>query len=98
MMWAVNLVSRARKNHKKLPKGIQEIFQVLLAELKIAGPIRSKWPNFRKIKGARGCYHCHMQKGKPTYVAVWRVADKTERIIEVTYVGTHEKADYDRLC
>ncbi len=27
-----------------------------------------------------------------------RVSDKTKKIIEVTYVGTHEKADYKRLC
>jgi len=38
------------------------------------------------------------QRGSPTYVAVWRVGDKAKKIIEVTYVGTHEKAEYDRLC
>lgn len=97
-MWTVNLVGKARKNCKRLPKGIQEIFQVLLAELKLAGPIRKQWPHFGKIKGATDCYHCHLQRGSPTYVAVWRVGDKAKRITEVTYVGTHEKAEYDRLC
>ena len=97
-MWTVNLVNRAQKGCKKIPKSIQEIFQVLLAELTIAGPIRNQWPNFGKIKGARDCYHCHLRKGNPTYVAVWKQTDKARKIIEVTYVGTHEKAGYSRLC
>ncbi len=83
---------------KKLPRGVQEIFQLLLAELKIGGPIKSQWPEFGKIKGAKDCYHCHLIRGKPTYVSVWRVVDKSEKNIEVTYVGTHEKAKYNRLC
>ncbi len=97
-MWNVNLINRARKNCRKMPKGAQEVFQLLLAELKIAGSIRNQWPKFGKIKGAKDCYHCHLIRGKPTYVSVWRVIDKIEKIIEVTYVGTHEKAEYDRLC
>lgn len=67
-MWTVNLINRARKGCKKTPKSIQEIFQVLLAELTVAGPIRKLWPNFGKIRGAKECYHCHLQKGNPTYV------------------------------
>jgi hypothetical protein len=27
-------------------------------------------------------------------VAVWEVHDKTIKLVEVTYVGTHEKAPY----
>ena len=97
-MWTANLIGKARKNCKKVPNDIQDIFQVLLAEIKFAGPIRNHWPNFGKIKGARDCYHCHLQIGNPTYVAVWKVTDKSEKIVEVTYVGTHEKAEYGRLC
>ena len=66
-MWTVNLIGRARKNCKKAPKDIQEIFQVLLAEIKIGGPIKNQWPNYGKITGKKDCYHCHLQKGKPTY-------------------------------
>ena len=97
-VWTVNLANRTQKNCKKLPRDILEILQVLLAELDVAGPVRNRWPNFGKIRGAKNCYHCHLQKGNPTYVAVWRISDKTKKIIEVTYVGTHEKADYKRLC
>jgi len=50
------------------------------------------------FSGRRGCYHCHLKKGKPTYVAVWKVTDKKNRLVEVRYVGTHEKADYGRIC
>jgi hypothetical protein len=39
-------------------------------------------------------HHCHLKKGKPTYVAVWEVKNREIRLIEVTYVGTHEKAPY----
>jgi len=55
-------------------------------------PIRGDWPNFNALSGAR--YHCHLKKGRPTYVAIWKVADKEIRLIEVTYAGTHEKASY----
>jgi mRNA-degrading endonuclease HigB of HigAB toxin-antitoxin module len=37
---------------------------------------------------------CHLKKGQPTYVAVWQVIDKEIRIVEIKYVGTHEKAPY----
>ena len=38
--------------------------------------------------------HCHLQKGRPTYVCCWEVINKKRKIIEVYYVGTHEKAPY----
>jgi hypothetical protein len=33
-------------------------------------------------------------KGRPTYVAVWEAQDKKIKLVEVLYVGTHEKAPY----
>jgi hypothetical protein len=38
--------------------------------------------------------HCHLIKGRPTYVACWEVKDPKNKILEVYYVGTHEKAPY----
>jgi len=38
MAWAVLLTGNVRKNLKRLPKGITEIFQLLLAEIKLSGP------------------------------------------------------------
>ncbi len=39
-------------------------------------------------------HHCHLKKGHPTYVAVWEVTDTDVCLVEVIYVGTHEKALY----
>jgi len=96
--WTVKLVGSARKNSKRLSEDIGEIFQYLLAEIKIDGPYRARWPNYGPLRGSKDCLHCHIQKGSPTYVAVWRVVDKKKKIVEMVYVGTHEKADYGRLC
>lgn len=71
-------------------------FQLLLNEMELRGPDAHEWPNYGKL--FENCYHCHLKKGNPAYVAVWKVISKKDKIIEVTYVGTHEKAHYDRLC
>jgi hypothetical protein len=48
-----------------------------------------------RVRGmSDGAYHCHLKKGKPTYVCFWKILDKRERIVEVFYVGSHEKAPY----
>jgi hypothetical protein len=98
MMWYVGLTVKALRNLTRIPLGVRESFQILLADLEYSGPIKSNWPHYGKISGWKDCYRCHLQRGRPTYVAVWKVLSQTEKIIEVTYVGTHEKARYDRLC
>ena len=40
---------------------------------------------------------CHLNKGRPTYVVVWKIKDKAIQVVEVKYAGTHENADYGRL-
>jgi len=64
----------------------------------ILGPYRSNWKNFgplHKGKGIpEGAFHCHLKKGKPTFVACWQIISKKEKTIEVFYVGTHENAPY----
>lgn len=97
MSWDVRLTNKAQKGSQKLSKRIQETFQLLLNEMEICGPIMREWPNYGKIEGSQDYYHCHLKKGNPTYVAIWKVTNKKEKIIEVTYVGTHEKANYNRL-
>ena len=57
-----------------------------------SGPIRGNWPNFSKLE--KSDYHCHLKKGKPTYVACWRMINKQIKLLEIYYVGTHEKAPY----
>ena len=48
-------------------------------------------------KNKPAMFHCHLNKGKNRYVAVWRVQDFTITIMEMHYVGTHEGANYKRL-
>jgi len=94
--WHVRLSKRAVKNYQKLPPQIQERFKALALELRATGPMQRQWPNYGKIQGVEHCYHCHIKQGRPTYVAVWKVTGTY--CLEVTYVGTHEGADYQRLC
>ncbi len=90
--WQVNLTSKARKQKDRLPKTIQEQLLFLIRDIEKHGPVRGDWPNYSKLKP--GQHHCHLKKGKPTYVAVWAESNQEIRLIEVTYVGTHEKAPY----
>ena len=48
-------------------------------------------------EGKKGYYHCHLNKGHPRYVAVWKVTDYEIRLMEIRYVGSHENADYQRI-
>ena len=53
------------------------------------------WKNYSKLNGMPGDKrHCHLSKGRPTYVCCWEVLDKKLKITEIYYVGTHEKAPY----
>lgn len=96
-LWTVEHVGQAKKALKEILKYLSEDardeYAFLLGELKSLGPIRRNWPNFRALGGRDDDYHCHLKKGRPTYVACWRV-DKKKKYIEVYYVGTHEKAPY----
>ena len=75
-----------------MPASIKDAVLALVMDIENAGPVRGDWPNFSKI--GPNFYHCHLKKGRPTYVACWKMLDKNKRIIEVYYVGTHEKAPY----
>ena len=94
-MWKVGLTSRVIKQREHLVEMSRQRFDLLLKELEVAGPFRSNWPSFGSLvlTGRRRVYHCHI-KGRPTYVACWEIVDKEIRVIEVFYVGTHEKAPY----
>lgn len=93
-MWQVYLTRKAFKQKNDLPQKIREILQALTDEMRHKGPLRYTWKNFGKLEASHNLYHCHIKSGKPTYVVCWKVEDKTIKIIEVYYVGTHEKAPY----
>ena len=61
------------------------------------GPNLNTWPNYTKEKGTTkeiDKRHCHLKKSRPTWVVCYSVIDKKTKLIEVYYVGTHEKAPY----
>jgi len=92
MEWIVRITGKVDKQARKLPRSIVERLFLLMKEIRLSGPVRGNWPNYGKLGDGR--HHCHLKKGKPTYVAVWEERDKEIRLIEVTYAGTHEKAPY----
>jgi mRNA-degrading endonuclease RelE of RelBE toxin-antitoxin system len=92
MPWTVTLHREVAKVVQTLPQPVQDLFRLLLLELEGQGPVRGNWPNYGTLSRTR--HHCHLKKGRPTYVAVWEERDRRQRIVEVTYVGTHEKAPY----
>jgi hypothetical protein len=96
MTWTVGISGRVAKRIRQLPDIVQEITRQLVREIARDGPARVGWPHYGKIAGKPGCHHCHVRRGRPTYVAIWK--ETGENLVEVTYVGTHEGADYGRLC
>ncbi|MFA7061587.1 MAG: hypothetical protein WC156_12325 [Pedobacter sp.] len=92
MTWTVKLSRNAEKQKAKLSKPLRQIIYALVGDIEAGGPVRGDWPNYGKL--ADGKHHCHLKKGNPTYVAVWEVQDKKIKLVEVQYVGTHEKAPY----
>jgi hypothetical protein len=93
MRWKITLNNKVNKQLKKLPEKVVLLTQLLTHDLEMFGPCPGKqWPNFSKLSGNK--YHCHLAKGRPTYVACWEVIDKSQYKIEVYYVGTHENAPY----
>lgn len=91
-MWTVAIPGKTKKQIEKLPVSVQESLKFLLREIRLSGPVRGNWPNYSRL--GKGMHHCHIKKGKPTYVAVWREIAGEVRLVEVTYAGTHEKAPY----
>lgn len=89
--WEVRVNRQSEKAIAKLPRGVKEQFIALLLDMRFQGPVRGNWKNYSKL--SKDIHHCHIKKGHPTYVCCWR-SDPRLRVIEVFYVGTHEKAPY----
>lgn len=93
--WTVIPTKLANKQATKLNENVMLKLRFLFMDLINKGPNLHNWPNYGKLQGkSSDKRHCHLQKGKPTYVCCWEVIDKKQKIIEVYYVGTHEKAPY----
>ena len=92
MAWTVQWKKKVEKQLIALPEAVILQFRGLVRELQTAGPVRGNWKNYSKL--GPGQHHCHIKTGRPTYVVCWMVVDKNTEIVEVYYVGTHEKAPY----
>ena len=92
MSWKV-VYSRKKFQKRRLPTVVMATMELLIAEIEQSGPVRGNWSNYSKLPNNR--HHCHIKKGKPTYVAVWEdIGNNKVKLVEVVYVGTHEKAPY----
>ena len=96
--WSVFLSRSAAKQYEKLKRSgstkpsIIDAIDFLVLDLQRNGPHVSEWPNFGSL--GKDTFHCHLRKGRPTYVACWRVISKIRKEMELFYVGTHEGAPY----
>lgn len=97
MSWKLSIKGKVSKQVASVPAKIRAKIETLFFEIIQHGPVRNNWPNYGKLKGKPGCHHCHLNKGRPRYVVVWRENKDNIELIEVRYVGTHEKADYKRI-
>ncbi|MDR2054352.1 MAG: cytotoxic translational repressor of toxin-antitoxin stability system [Desulfovibrio sp.] len=95
--WKVEFSSQAKKQKDNLPGKIDDILSALVTEIRVEGPVQTEWHHYGKLAGADDVHHCHLNKGKPRYVAVWKVMNRTVRLVEIKYVGTHEKVRYNKF-
>ena len=92
MAWTVEVHRRVQRQIAALPVRVQQSLVALVRDIEATGPVRGNWPHYSSLE--RGRHHCHLKQGRPTYVAVWEVRDRAQQLVEVTYVGTHERAPY----
>ncbi len=94
MDWTVTLTRAAAKQVARLNPDLKAAVRLLVRDLQEQGAsLNGQWSNYGKLRGQRGDKrHCHLSKGRPTYVCCWQVINKQN--LEVYYVGTHEKAPY----
>jgi len=92
MSWKVSYSREAAKQQAKLPERVKRVLDALVLDIIKSGPVRGDWLNYSKLGDDR--HHCHLKKGRPTYVAVWQTTDKTIKLVEIQYAGAHEKAPY----
>jgi mRNA-degrading endonuclease RelE of RelBE toxin-antitoxin system len=96
--WVVDLTQKADKQAQKLPADMRAALYVLKGELAEEGPVQPEWHHYGKLIGKKREYHhCHLNKGKPRYVAVWVVESREKMILEICFAGTHEKVNYNQF-
>lgn len=56
--YTVKISKEAQKKVRKMPLDVQDIFTVLVEDIKKNGAIRTNWRNFSDL--GKGKYHCHL--------------------------------------
>ncbi|MCI0382710.1 MAG: cytotoxic translational repressor of toxin-antitoxin stability system [Chlamydiae bacterium] len=78
--WTVIFSRDARKQYEKLKRSgskkpsVIDVMDFLALDLQHNGPNLPKWPNYSSF--GKDHFHCHLRKGRPTYVACWKIIDK----------------------
>ena len=77
MIWKIIIPTKVGKKILKLPKSVQAAMLLLVRDLEQHGPATSGgWKNYSKLQGITGDKrHCHLSKGRPTYVCCWEVRE-----------------------
>ena len=88
MTWIVTIHKKAAKGIAKMNKKAQMAMRVLTEDLKSKGPSQTGWPHYSKLKGHYNCHHCHLNRGRPTYVVCWK--EQEHKQVEVYYAGTRQ--------
>ena len=91
MPWTVKISPKVNKKLRTFPQKVRDAYAALEREIELYGREGNR-PNYGKLGSAR--HHCHLRREKTACVAVWEEAAGEIRIVEVIYVGTHEKAPY----
>ena len=82
-LWHVSLSTKADKQAKRMKKDVLDRLTKLLKSIEIKGPIQKEWPHFSSLEKSKlvpkDSYHCHIKRGRPTYVACWQEVDKKKR-------------------
>ena len=72
-----------------MPISVQEKFRALVKDIENDGPVQKSWPNYSTV--GKVSHHCHLSY---KWVAVWRLDENNNMIVEVYYVGSRKNAPY----
>jgi len=97
--WKVSFSAKAAKQAKKLPPEIRDRLFALKLEMEQTGPAQVTWRNYGLIVSAKtkDVHHCHLNSGRPRYVAVWQVTSRMIQVIEILYAGPHGGVNYSHF-
>jgi len=95
--WLVYFTRSAEKQKKNLADNLRDALYALKHDLEQKGPSQTGWRNYSKIMGATDVHHCHINRGRPRYVVIWKVVDQEGQIIEIRFVGPHGSVNYRRF-